>query len=422
MSQTSTGYYVTLSDGTTLGGDNGLVYDVSQVTDGSLADTGKASISLIRRGARAYSDILAADMLHMLENFSNSQAPANPLVGQLWFDQSSQVLRLYNNGSWSQVGGGTATGLTNAQQIGVSGDASGSASFDGTAACIIPLTLATMPGLAAGTYSYPTITVDTKGRITGVQSNAAPPSTSGYAIDADVVHKAGDTMTGSLTITGSGNNLNVQNGLVEQGGNALVPAGVIVMWTGSTAPAGWVLCDGGNGTPNLSGKFVVMIGNNGAGDGYNYGDQGGSDHLSVGTDNQGSHSHSITTDQQGDHSHGGSTGGFTLTTNELPAHSHDQRYLNGDGVTQSMPSTTTSYPANETYADGAQRGLRATSWDSTDSASIQPTGSGASHSHSISTDGQHQHGGTTNNTGGHTHTVSFDNRPVYYALAYIMKT
>lgn len=39
----------------------------------------------------------------------------------------------------------------------------------------------------------------------------------------------------------------------------LVPAGLISMWSGSIAniPAGWALCNGANGTPDLSGKFIV---------------------------------------------------------------------------------------------------------------------------------------------------------------------
>lgn len=38
-----------------------------------------------------------------------------------------------------------------------------------------------------------------------------------------------------------------------------VPAGVIVMWSGSIAsiPAGWFLCNGQNGTPDLRERFVV---------------------------------------------------------------------------------------------------------------------------------------------------------------------
>lgn len=38
-----------------------------------------------------------------------------------------------------------------------------------------------------------------------------------------------------------------------------VPQGAIVMWSGSVTklPAGWVLCNGLNGSPNLTGKFIV---------------------------------------------------------------------------------------------------------------------------------------------------------------------
>ncbi len=40
----------------------------------------------------------------------------------------------------------------------------------------------------------------------------------------------------------------------------VIPKGMIVMWSGSTVPDGWALCDGTNGTPNLSDKFIVGAG------------------------------------------------------------------------------------------------------------------------------------------------------------------
>ncbi len=62
-----------------------------------------------------------------------------------------------------------------------------------------------------------------------------------------------------------------------------VPVGVITIWSGAIVdiPAGWILCDGGGGSPDLRDRFVP-----GAGGIYNPDDTGGSD----------SHNHTFTTD------------------------------------------------------------------------------------------------------------------------------
>lgn len=56
----------------------------------------------------------------------------------------------------------------------------------------------------------------------------------------------------------------------------------IIMWDTDTAPipSGWYLCDGNNGTPDLTDRFIL-----GAGDTFANGDQGGStshDHTFTG--------------------------------------------------------------------------------------------------------------------------------------------
>ena len=40
----------------------------------------------------------------------------------------------------------------------------------------------------------------------------------------------------------------------------LVPKGAIMMWAGTTAPAGWAICDGTQGTPDLQGRFILGAG------------------------------------------------------------------------------------------------------------------------------------------------------------------
>ena len=57
--------------------------------------------------------------------------------------------------------------------------------------------------------------------------------------------------------------------------NTVFPAGGIVMWSGAPTniPAGWALCNGENGTPDLRGRFVV---------GYNPSSTPGIDYTAVG--------------------------------------------------------------------------------------------------------------------------------------------
>ena len=39
-----------------------------------------------------------------------------------------------------------------------------------------------------------------------------------------------------------------------------VPSGLIAMWSGTTPPSGWKLCDGSDGTPDLRNRFIVAAG------------------------------------------------------------------------------------------------------------------------------------------------------------------
>ena len=64
-----------------------------------------APISLVGKNATNYGTALNTDLVRMLENFTNSTSPTNPLKGQLWFDTSTGagVLNVYNGTGWKSI-------------------------------------------------------------------------------------------------------------------------------------------------------------------------------------------------------------------------------------------------------------------------------------------------------------------------------
>lgn len=72
-----------------------------------------------------------------------------------------------------------------------------------------------------------------------------------------------------------------------------LPRGAIIMWSGGAAPAGWALCNGQNGTPDLRGRFVLGAGPGPGLSNRNLGDQGGVERHVLSVNEMPSHAHGV---------------------------------------------------------------------------------------------------------------------------------
>jgi len=146
--------------------------------------------------------------------------------------------------------------------------------------------------------------------------------------------------------------------------SSTLPTGMILLWSGSigSIPAGYLLCDGTNSTPDLRNRFII-----GAGSTYSVNQTGGSaDAIVV------SHTHTATS---------------TSTVTD-PGHFHTVPYANADAIGGS----------------GAQPAYRGSATTNVSTATTGITVATA----------------TTNASAGTSGTGA--NLPPYYALCYIMKS
>ena len=189
------------------------------------------------------------------------------------------------------------------------------------------------------------------------------------------VAESGNTAIASLGITATAAELNIMDGVTATtaeintldgiapsgAGFGFVPQGGIILWSGSVAsvPSGWFLCNGSNGTPDLRDRFIV-----GAGSTYAVAATGGAASVTLTTAQMPSHTHTATVTDPGH------------------THTYDNAFV--IDVTRSTGGGQTSQNERTRTTNSAVTGI---------SVSNSSTGGGTSH----------------------------ENRPPYYALAYIMK-
>ena len=87
-------YQLNKTDGTIL----------TDLIDGQI-DTTSTNLVLVGRNYTGYGEYFNENFIKLLENFSNTASPSNPLTGQTWWDNSDKRLKVYDGTQWKASGG-----------------------------------------------------------------------------------------------------------------------------------------------------------------------------------------------------------------------------------------------------------------------------------------------------------------------------
>jgi len=90
-------YTINLTNGTTF----------ATITDGTVNTA--SSMTLIGKNYAGYGQFLDDNFIHLLENSANTTAPSAPLTGQLWWDSTNTLLKVYSGTTWKVISGATSS-------------------------------------------------------------------------------------------------------------------------------------------------------------------------------------------------------------------------------------------------------------------------------------------------------------------------
>ena len=90
-------YTINLTDGTVF----------ATISDGTINTS--SSMILVGKNYAGYGEFLDENFIHLLENGSNTTAPAAPLTGQLWWDKTNNLLKVYNGTIFKTISAATAS-------------------------------------------------------------------------------------------------------------------------------------------------------------------------------------------------------------------------------------------------------------------------------------------------------------------------
>jgi hypothetical protein len=98
-------YTINLTDGTVF----------ATITDGTINTS--SSMILVGKNYAGYGEFLDENFIHLLENGANTTAPAAPLTGQLWWDKTNNLLKVYNGSIFKTISAATASASQPASNV-----------------------------------------------------------------------------------------------------------------------------------------------------------------------------------------------------------------------------------------------------------------------------------------------------------------
>jgi hypothetical protein len=103
-----------------------MAYTIN-LTDGSIFATiadgtinTSSSMVLVGKNYAGYGEFLDENFVHLLENGANTTAPGAPLTGQLWWDKTTNTMKVYNGTTFKVISASTAS--SSAPTSNVAGD------------------------------------------------------------------------------------------------------------------------------------------------------------------------------------------------------------------------------------------------------------------------------------------------------------
>ena len=85
------------------------------IPDGTINTS--SSMTLVGKNYAGYGQFLDDNFIHLLENGANTTAPSSPLTGQLWWDSTNGLLKVYNGSIFKTIGAATNSASAPTQAV-----------------------------------------------------------------------------------------------------------------------------------------------------------------------------------------------------------------------------------------------------------------------------------------------------------------